>query len=159
MHNLFYRPVQDTDAPFLSHLMNQPSLLQRLHQLPTTKKDWDEAIFLWLRDPDETGYILLFDQMPIGWFAFNGLMGEIPYLKIAVLLPDFQGRGIGSRILIQLLQQLKRDGYSSVRLFADQDNLPALACYRKCGFRVLGTSEESWPDGSTILQYEMEKRF
>ena len=90
------------------------------------------------------------------WIAVNG---KKAYLKIAVLLPDYQGKGIGSSFLSQLLMDLKAEGYSSVGLFVDCDNPRAQRCYPKCGFVIVDTVEErGWPDGSAAMQYEMEKR-
>ena len=156
MNKIQIRPVTPADAPFLTTLMNHPAILRRLHQLPTTQSDWEEAIALWLSDDDEEGFILFDGPRPIGWFAVNNLLSPIPYLKIAVLLPQYQGQGIGQTALRTLLDQLKARGYPKVRLFTDCDNQIAQACYQKCGFRPLATTQESWPDGTTCQQYEME---
>ena len=156
MNNIHLHPVTTADAPFLTELMNHPTILRRLHQNPTTQSDWDEAISLWLSDPDEEGYILFENSHPIGWFALNGLQSSIPYLKIAVILPDYQGHGIGQRILQELLSMLRSRGYTTIRLFTDCDNQIAHACYQKCGFQIIATTKESWPDGTNCQQYEME---
>ena len=156
MNNIQINPVCPADAPFLTILMNHPVLLSRLHQSPTTQADWEEAIALWLSGADEEGYILFEGSQPIGWFALNSLLSPKPYLKIAVLLPEYQGRGIGQLALSRLLQSLRSAGFRSVGLFTDCDNSIAQACYQKCGFRVIRTTRETWPDGSTNAQYEME---
>lgn len=157
MNNITIHPVCPADAPFLTSLMNHPAILHRLHQIPTTQADWEEAIALWLSDDGEEGYILYDQTRPIGWFAFNGLLSPIPYLKIAALLPEYQGKGIGQFALTQLLPNLKTAGYTTVRLFTDCDNQIAQACYQKCGFQTIAETQESWPNGSTCQQYEMEK--
>lgn len=156
MTNITINPVRPTDAAFLTELMNHPAILRRLHQTPTTVDDWSEAIALWLSDDDEEGYILFDRDRPMGWFAFNALLSPKPYLKIAVLLPEYQGQGIGQFALTHLLEKIKNAGYASVSLFTDCDNLRAQSCYQKCGFRILAEAEESWPDGSIARQYEME---
>lgn len=156
MNTIQIKPVTPEDAAFLTELMNHPAILRRLHQTPTTTNDWTEAIALWLSDDDEEGYILFHQGHPIGWFAFNALLSPKPYLKIAVLLPEYQGQGIGQFALAHLLGKLKNAGYASVGLFTDCDNLRAQSCYQKCGFQILAEAEESWPDGSTARQYEME---
>ena len=156
MNNITLNPVSPADAPFLTQLMNHPAILLRLHQPVTTLSDWEEAIALWLSDDDEKGYILFAGTRPIGWFALNSLLSPKPYLKIAVLLPEYQGRGIGQFALMQLLTQLKAAGFTSAGLFTDCDNQIAQACYQRCGFRVIRTTRETWPDGSACPQYEME---
>lgn len=155
------RPIDMNDAAFLHSLMNHPTLMERLHQPPTSLTDWQEAIQLWHSDPDEKGYIVLHNSRPIGWFAVNDLLSprRIPYIKMAVLLPEYQDQGIGRRVIDQLCGQLQAQGYSAVRLFTDQDNLRAQRCYQRSGFRIIDTLEEPWPDGSTLLRCEMEKVF
>lgn len=150
------RPVTPAESPFLTTLMNHPTLLHRLHQMPTTQDNWEEAISLWLSDPDEEGYILYDGPQPIGWFALNGLLSPTPYLKIAAILPEYHNLGIGQAVLRNLLARLKSRGYAKVRLFTDCENQIAQACYQKCGFQIIQTLEESWPDGTTNQQYEME---
>lgn len=157
MNNIKITPVCPADAAFLTDLMNHPVILHRLHQTPTTQADWEDAIALWLSDDDEDGYILYDQNCPVGWFALNGLLSPKPYLKIAVLLPEYQGLGIGQFALTRLLGDLKNAGYASVGLFTDCDNRIAQACYQKCGFQMIAKAQESWPDGSTCQQYEMEK--
>ena len=155
------RPVTAEDAAFLQHLMNHPSLMARLHQPATTLTDWQEAISLWHSDPDEEGFIVMIADQPIGWFAVNGLQSpeRIPYIKMAALLPPRQNSGIGRCVIQQLCNSLQKAGFPAVRLFVDCDNTPALRCYQRCGFHVLGTEEQSWPDGTTLMQFEMEKVF
>ena len=153
------RPIETNDAAFLHSLMNHPALMERLHQPPTNLTDWQEAIQLWHSDPDEEGYIITTGSEPVGWFAVNGLCSDLPYIKMAVLLPEYQVQGIGRRMIDQLCGQLHSQGYSAVRLFTDQDNLRAQRCYQRSGFRIIDTLEEPWPDGSILLRCEMEKVF
>lgn len=161
MCSITIRKVEKNDGTFLCELMNHPDVMRRLHQTTTTREDWTEAILLWSQDADEQGYILCDHKQPIGWLAVNGLQStdKKAYLKIAVLLPEYQGKGIGSAFISHLLMDLKVAGYSTVGLFVDCDNPRAQRCYQKCGFEIVGALESSWPDGSVITQYEMEKRF
>lgn len=159
MTQILLRPVKTGDAAFIHTLMNTPTLMARLHQPATTLADWEEAVALWLGDPDEKGYIVTEDDQPIGWFAVNDLLSpaRIPYIKMAALLPEHQHRGIGRQVIGQLCSQLQAEGYPTVRLFTDADNLTAQRCYQSCGFRIIATLEEPWPDGTTLLRCEMEK--
>lgn len=153
------RPITANDAAFLHRLMNHPDLLSRLHQLPSAPEDWQEAIRLWHSDPDEKGCIVIVEDEPIGWFAVNGLCSpeRMPYIKMAVLLPPWQHKGIGRRVIARLCSRLQAEGFPAVRLFTDQDNPAAQRCYQQSGFRIIGSQEDTWPDGSPLRQYEMEK--
>ena len=92
------RPVNESDAEFLYQLMNCPSLLERLNEVPTTRQDWTDAISEWLKDEDEEDYIVLTGDTPMGWLGVNGLRGGdgIAYLKMAVFLPEYQGKVYGT---------------------------------------------------------------
>ncbi len=155
------RAVAPGDAAFLTKLMNDPSLLARLHQEPSEENDWKDAIALWLSDADEEGYIISYYGQDIGWVAVNGLLSpeKLPYIKIAVLLPAFQNRGLGKQIIGHLLKELRKRAYPAVRLFADQDNPGARKCYASCGFQAVGSAHQDWPDGTTCMQVEMEVRW
>lgn len=155
------REVGPGDEVFLTELMNCPALMKRLHQIPSTQKDWAEAIELWMQDMDEEGYIVSLESRDIGWFAVNGLLSpeKKSFVKIAALLPEYQNRGIGGRVVAWILEELKRRDYEWIGLFVDWDNIRAIKCYEKCGFQTVGSQQQEWPDGSSNEQFEMELQF
>lgn len=158
MENIKIRAVQRGDEGFLTELMNRPALKERLHQTQTTTEDWAEAIALWLQDPDEKGYIVETANQRVGWFAVNGLLERKAYVKIAVLLPEYQGSGIGGWVLSELMEELRKEGYGWAGLFVDSDNEMARNCYEKCGFQISGRMRQEWPDGTVSEQLEMKLR-
>ena len=95
--NAQIKSVCNNDAKFLHLLMNNPSVLQRLNEVPTEQQDWIDAVNEWSHDDDEEDYIVFDGNTPIGWLGVNGLLGEdkTAYLKMAVFLPDYQGHGFG----------------------------------------------------------------
>lgn len=151
------RPVNDSDAEFLYQLMNCPSLLERLNEVPTTRQDWTDAISEWLKDEDEEDYIVLTGDTPMGWLGVNGLRGGdgIAYLKMAAFLPEYQGRGYGTCSIRVVLDNLKRKGIEQVFLYTDSDNAPAQACYRKCGFKVVESLTETLSNGKDVDRVKM----
>lgn len=157
--NISIREVKRADADFLTQILNIPEIMHRLHMTPTMKQDWVEAIQSWEEDKDERDYIVLEGEKPIGWFALNGLESgdRKAYLKMAVLLPENQGRGVGLMVINQLVNELRVEGYKKVGLFTDLDNLYAQRCYSKCGFQRVSTLEEEMPDGICLKRLEMER--
>ena len=151
------RPVNDSDAEILYQLMNCPSLLERLNEVPTTRQDWTDAISEWLKDEDEEDYIVLTGDTPMGWLGVNGLRGGdgIAYLKMAAFLPEYQGRGYGTCSIRVVLDNLKRKGIEQVFLYTDSDNAPAQACYRKCGFKVVESLTETLSNGKDVDRVKM----
>jgi len=158
MEKIEIKRVTLQDADFLYKLMNNPVLLTRLNEVPTTTQDWVEAVLAWEKDPDENGYIIWEDGKQIGWFAFNGLQSadRVPYLKMAVMLPEYHNKGIGTAVLTELLATVRGKGFTSVKLITNQDNLNAQKCYQKCGFHIIETVEDEMSDGTIGMRCIME---
>lgn len=152
------RPVCEADAPFLNSLMNRPSVLDALNEVPTELQDWSDAIGEWLRDDDEEDYIVLIGTAPVGWLGVNGLLNEdqSAYLKMAAFLPEYQGRGFGTAAIRELMQNLKARGTKKMILYTDRDNLLAQGCYRKCGFGIVESLTETMSNGKNVPRYRME---
>ena len=83
----------------------------------------------WLREfsADSPGY---------GWVGPG-----VPELSIA-LLPEWRGRGIGSRLLIRLLEMAKEMGITAISLSVSEGN-PARRLYERAGFRVIKVAGDS----------------
>jgi ribosomal-protein-alanine N-acetyltransferase len=70
------------------------------------------------------------------------------HLARLAVLPEFQGRGLGSALLSDLLAQFARRGALVVTVNTQKDNQASLLLYKKAGFIFSG---EEYP----IYQYEM----
>ena len=152
------RSVCKNDARFLHLLMNCPPVLQRLNEVPTVQQDWKDAIGEWSQDDDEEDYIVLDGSTPIGWLGLNGLLGEdkAAYLKMAVLLPEYQGHGFGYFAICELMCRLKHREFEKIVLYTDSDNYQAQACYQKCGFRIAESLVETMSNGMEVSRLKME---
>ena len=156
MPQIFLRPVVAANAAFLHRLMNEPTVLAVLHELPTSLSLWEKAIPEWDADPDEENYMICLDKQPIGWIGVNGLVSKTAYIKMLVLLPEYRQQGIGSAALKQTLSQLQRRGYRRAVLYTDVGNLPAQRCYEKCGFAETERLIQQMSDGSSADRFKME---
>jgi len=68
------------------------------------------------------------------------------------VLPDFQNKGIGSKVLTHIEEQIKNMGFSSVRLDVFSENPYAIRLYEKNGYEKRGYAD--WRKGRFFL---MEK--
>lgn len=151
--------ANEENARFLFELMNDAFLMDVLNEVPTTIDVWIDAIKEWKQDPDEEDYIIFDDIIPIGWVGINGLSAEDKkaYIKMIVLLPRYQNKGIGRYVIGKIIERLKRQGYLSVGLYTDQCNIKAQHCYLKCGFKVIDEVEQKMSNGAVVKRYKMER--
>lgn len=158
MADIELREIREGDGEFLFRLMNEEAVRKALGEPPTLRSDWDQAVEAWREDADEEGYLVWYRGERVGWFAVNGLLaGENGvFLKMAVLLPEYQNRGIGSAVLRDLLNRLRDRGVGTVQLFTDRDNGRARRCYEECGFRVVETLVDRLSDGREVPRVRME---
>ncbi len=56
--------------------------------------------------------------------------------------PEYQKRGLGTRIMQNLIDQVKDKDYASIGLFAWEQNPANISFYEKFGFRKVGTGME-----------------
>lgn len=158
MNNIRLYAVCDDNARFLHYIMNIDAVLGALNEVPTQLCDWTDAIKEWNHDDDEEDYIIKDGETPIGWLGINGLSSEdkIAYLKMAVILPDYQNKGIGHYSINQVIEMLKNRNYSKIILYTDQENHKAQSCYRKCGFEVTEILTEEMSNGKIVPRCKME---
>ena len=77
--------------------------------------------------------------------------------QIIVGDPRLRGLGIGTASLVQMLRIcFDQIGLHRVQLFVDEDNLSAIACYKKVGFRVEGLMRDATKvDDGYVSWYSM----
>lgn len=73
----------------------------------------------------------------VGTGAVRQLSDTVCELKRMWLLEPYQGRGIGRRILDELLDFARRNGYQTMRLITDRRQERAIRFYRRAGFQVI----------------------
>jgi len=66
--------------------------------------------------------------------------------------PDYQGRGIGKRVLLAGLSHLRSKGLRVVELSVDGENRVALALYRSIGFEIRASS--LWYEKALALNHD-----
>ncbi len=81
--------------------------------------------------PDASFDLVLEDGEPIGRLYLDRRENEHRLIDIA-LLPAYRGRGIGGRLMRDVLEEAARVG-KSVRIHVEQDN-PAMHLYKRLGF-------------------------
>jgi ribosomal protein S18 acetylase RimI-like enzyme len=71
-------------------------------------------------------------------YQFCSLMGDQGYLARVAVHPDYQGRGIGVRLLADAMAFFQREGARVIVLNTQQDNQASQRLYCRFGFKQAG---------------------
>lgn len=81
----------------------------------------------------------------LGFVLARAAAGEAEILTIAVA-PDWQGHGLGRKLMDAVLSRAHRDRIELVFLEVDEFNKPAIALYRRLGFFQVGGRPDYYRD-------------
>jgi len=97
---------------------------------------------------------------PILGYCGYWIMGDECHIVNIATHPDWQGRGLGRRMMVEMLAQLRPKGVTEVTLEVRVGNVPAIALYTKFGFTEVGRRRRYYADGEDALlltRYGWEK--
>ncbi|MEZ2390258.1 ribosomal protein S18-alanine N-acetyltransferase [bacterium RCC_150] len=85
--------------------------------------------------------------------AYAGLMCIQPIADVQTIavVPEFEGKGIGSAILTELILEARRRGAADVLLEVRADNPRAQALYQRFGFEQIHVRPRYYRDGTDAL--------
>ena len=81
---------------------------------------------------------------------YGHVKDDIPSFAIS-LYKEYRGKGIGTRMMCQMLQLLKTQGYKKASLAVQKENY-AVKMYEKAGFKTVKENDEEY-----IMVCELEK--
>ncbi|MFZ2101666.1 MAG: ribosomal protein S18-alanine N-acetyltransferase [Oricola sp.] len=93
----------------------------------------------------------------LGFVLARAAAGEAEILTIAVA-PEWQGHGLGRKLMDAVLSKSHRDRVESVFLEVDETNKPAVALYRRLGFFEVGGRPDYYRDRSGRLSAALVMR-
>ena len=102
--------------------------------------------------------LLLVDGKPAG-FASYGPTAETGVMKLhkLYLLPELQGRGLGSRLLQQVEREVRRRGVRRLILSVNKRNAKAITAYKRNGFGIAESVVTDIGGGFVMDDYVMAK--
>jgi ribosomal-protein-alanine N-acetyltransferase len=109
---------------------------------------WSEALF-WseLGQVDTRHYLVaLSDGEVLGYAGLCDYPDEA-FVQTLAVAATAQGSGLGSRLLVALLDEAGRRGQRAVSLEVRADNAPAQRLYARHGFRQIGVRRGYYPGG------------
>lgn len=139
------RPARSADLPFLRHLyrVGRNRELDDLNWPEAMRRDFCRSQFeaqhldYICRHPSAWFLVLEQQREPVGRLTVDPTGSTLHLIDIA-LLPAFQGRGIGTRVLLAL-QDWARVANKPLSLQVQRGNDGAAALYRRLGFQATAT--------------------
>ena len=99
----------------------------------TNQMPWTEAQFISSMEVGHYSVVLQEENNILGFAIYSPIIPESHLLSIAID-PAHQGRGLGDKLLQQIILQNKTIGVKMISLEVRVSNLPAINLYEKRGF-------------------------
>jgi len=143
--HITFRPTSTADEPFLLRLYRstRESELEQTGWNETEKETFVQQqfqaqhIFYTSQFPRARFNMVCLDDKPIGRLYVDRRKEEIRIIDIA-LLPEYRNRGIGSKLLTDILSEAEKFE-KAVRIHVEHFN-PALNLYERLGFKKTGNT-------------------
>jgi len=163
-----FKPVTAEHLPMLRHWLKQPHMREwwgePQEELGFIRdmiegRDSTRPFIIVLGD-EPVGYIqywFIGHHQNAGWIEDHPWLAEFPAGAVGVDLSighsDKLSKGIGSKALAAFVRKLRDDGFETILIDPDPDNLRAVGAYRKAGFRPVPWLEGRSGD-ALIMQYD-----
>ncbi|MDF2940668.1 MAG: family N-acetyltransferase [Gammaproteobacteria bacterium] len=160
MSKFSFKPLEESDIDLLYHWLNLPHVseiwYENLSYEETRKKylqrldsDWIFSFIIHC-DNQPIGFIHYYyaDKVGHGWWP-NAKPGEAG-IDLFIAEQAYLNKGYGALLLKEFIKLLSKDRKLKT-LFVDPapDNVRAIRCYEKCGFKAQG--EIDTPNGKVLL--------
>ena len=96
------------------------------------------------------------DDQPVGYAAYLHKKHDVYKLDKIYVLPSQQGKGTGRFVIDYIIEEIKREGASTLQLQVNRNN-KAKSFYEKLGFVVIDYQEFDIGGGHVMDDYIMEK--
>ena len=110
----------------------------------------DNRLSLWL--------VAEVDARVVGYVGSQTVLGETDMMNIATH-PDYRNQGIGTALILSLIEELRKQNSHSLMLEVRVSNLSAISVYHKLGFAEVGRRKNYYRnprEDALILRKEWE---
>ena len=162
MSAITIRPADERDAEAICVIYNQGiedrvATLETEMRTPEERREWMAA-----RTARHPVIVAEADGRVIGWGSLNSYNPRAAYRYVAdfsvYVERAWRGRGVGRRLLTQLIAAAKAIGYHKMMLSAFPTNASGVALYERMGFTKVGICREmGLLDGQWVDTLIMEK--
>jgi len=127
--NELYNLLKEYDDQFY------PLLSLRLDLEKYSKKLSQNSTIIFFRKKEKIiGFIAFYDNNRTLGYAF---------ISLICVLKEYQGKGIGERLMNKCISYVKNKNFKSIKLEVDNKNINGLSFYSKLGFNVEEIKQQS----------------
>lgn len=148
--NYQIRSINKAEIPLLRDFLYNAIFIPEGVAAPPIDIVDDESLQVYIRDygklPDDRCLVAVVDDKVVGaiWSRIMNDYGHIddhtPSIAIS-LYKEHRNKGIGTEMLNQMLDLLRKEGYKSVSLSVQKANY-AMRMYQKAGFKIISEDAE-----------------
>ena len=144
--NFHIRKALENDLPMITEIYND-AIKMTTATFDTTPKTMEEQR-LWFQDHGPKNPIMVAEQdgVIIAWGSLSKWSDRCAYTDTAevslYVTEPYQGKGIGTRLLTQLLNEGKKQGLHAVIARITEGNTHSLSLHESLGFFRIGTMKE-----------------
>jgi len=144
--DLYIRKAKPRDLPRITEIYNE-AITTTTATFDTTPKTMEEQR-LWFKDHGAKNPIMVAeqDERIIAWGALSKWSDRCAYTDTAevslYVREPYQGKGIGTQLLKQLLEEGKQQGLHAVIARITEGNSHSISLHESLGFFPIGTMKE-----------------
>jgi len=140
------RKAQEKDLPMITEIYNE-AIMTTIATFDTTPKTLDEQK-TWFEDHGRKNPLLVaeMDGTVIGWGSLSKWSDRCAYTDTAeislYIRKDYQGKGIGKRLLKRILEEGEKQGLHVVIARITEGNAISISLHEEFGFFPIGVMKE-----------------
>ena len=152
MTNLIIRKIKKEEMPLLNDFLYEAIFIPEGEKKPDKTIINDPDLQIYIKDfsklKDDFCLVAELNKIVVGacWVRIMNDYGHIddmtPSLAIS-LYPEYRNMGIGTLLLNEMINNLKKKKYTKISLSVQKDNY-AYKMYKKCGFRIIKDNKDEY---------------
>lgn len=151
MNNIITREIKPEEYYLLEDFLYEAIFIPKGYNKPSRDIINNKELQVYIKDfgkKDDNCIVALIDNKIVGacWTRIMNDYGHIddsiPSLAIS-LYEEYRGKGIGTKLIEEMLKLLKEKMYKKVSLSVQKENY-AVNMYKKAGFKIVDETEEEY---------------
>lgn len=150
--NYIIREIRSDEYNLLEDFLYEAIFIPEGVEKPPKEITKNENLQVYIKDfgtsKDDNCLVAEYDNKIIGacWTRimndYGHINSETPSFAIS-LYEDYRGKGIGTKLMLKMLEILKQKGYKQASLAVQKENY-AVKMYKKVGFKIVDENKEEY---------------